>query len=96
MSRYIDANRLKETLRQGAFSSVMKVIDREPTADVQEVKYGKWEAVTEPKDNVYGAVKYKCTYCGDEVMLNPEWLDLEHYCRNCGAKMDEVIEDEID
>ena len=41
MARYIDAELLKEDLRRGCWSSVQKVIDRQPTADVQPVIHCK-------------------------------------------------------
>lgn len=66
-------------------SQYIKII---PATDVTPVKHGKWIQLSEPKDNVYGAVKYKCSNCEDIVFLNPNNLDLEKHCRNCGAKMD--------
>ena len=53
-----------------------------PTADVVEVKRGKWEKRTfivfdnEIKDS------YHCSEC------NTTWDTATNYCPNCGAKMD--------
>jgi DNA-directed RNA polymerase subunit RPC12/RpoP len=57
------------------------LIDRQPTADVVEVKHGEWMWDTE--DN------YECSLCGtktrvDEVMGMPTY----NYCPKCGTKMD--------
>ena len=59
-----------------------------PTADVQEVKHGRWSCVSEDECN------YMCD--GDEgcgrvlslVLGSPEDYDIG-YCPFCGAKMDE-------
>ena len=55
-----------------------------PTADVVEVKHGRWDVVTE-HDELWGDIDYyKCSLCG-----NMELRDLQTpYCPNCGARMD--------
>lgn len=61
------------------------------TADVQEVRHGKW--IDNAKDVYFenSFVRKHCSECGDE----PEYREgknsyvLSNYCRNCGAKMDE-------
>lgn len=57
-----------------------------PTADVVEVKHGKW--IWDIED------KYRCSCCGDitrvdEVMNQPKY----EWCPFCGAKMDGGSED---
>ena len=67
-------------------------IDEIPTADVQEVKHGKWEQQTEPLRwrDVDCA---ECSICGESYILN-EYMDIDDiryrwkYCPNCGARMD--------
>ena len=59
-----------------------------PTADVAEVKRGRWV-----ETRIWGGRNYKCSVCDfdftvDLCMGRPMW----HYCPNCGAKMDEVEE----
>lgn len=59
-----------------------------PTADVAEVKHGRWI-----ETRIWGGRNYKCSVCDfdftvDLCMGRPMW----HYCPNCGAKMDEVEE----
>ena len=55
-------------------------IKNRPSADVAQVRYGRWEWDTEDI--------YRCSNCAEkshvkEVMGHPEW----DYCPNCGAKM---------
>ena len=61
-------------------------VDRIPTADVEEVKHGKWIE----KEEIYGDVYYTCSNC------NNDWTTIDgtpqenfmNYCPHCGAKMD--------
>lgn len=56
-----------------------KVIDRiknQPTADVAEVKHGKW---------IKDRNCYTCSECGFYYFANNS---KSNYCPNCGAKMD--------
>ena len=86
MARYIRADELLKTARDGYHSdfgrsmadltSLREVIEDTPTADVVEVKRGKWIKKGNEK---------KCSTC--EFIYysnNDEW----NYCPNCGAKMD--------
>ena len=62
-------------------SSIYAVIDNAPSADVAQVRHGRWEWDTEDI--------YRCSNCAEkshvkEVMGHPEW----DFCPNCGAKMD--------
>ena len=57
-------------------------IDNAPTADVEEVKHGKWIKV---KDRgIFGKEYYLCSNCKSRNGLNISF----NYCFNCGAKMD--------
>jgi len=56
------------------------------TADVAEVRHGKWIYSEHP---VYGYAKVKCSVC-DYVMCDISlFVTNENYCPHCGAKMDE-------
>ena len=90
--RLIDADELKKPV--GSYNPVkfthefgyvisVEDIDHEPTID--PVKHGRWDLIDgcEP-------VRYGCSACHRMVWHH------ENYCPNCGAKMDEVEEDEID
>lgn len=93
MSRYIDVEVLKSRLedfsrwcKDGRKEGVDFVLDCPlpdiPTADVQEVRHGRWVS------NDLGGYKwaYYCSECGwiDGYPFN----DRHKYCPNCGAKMD--------
>ena len=64
----------------------MAFIDKEPAADVVEVRHGKW-IHSEIEDDDWGRIfhKWTCSVCGYSVAHNPAG---ENYCPNCGAKMD--------
>lgn len=79
MSRYIDAFKLKKKLREIRQRSItidrmLKIIDEQPTADVQEVRRGNWFDK--------GSLSCRCSECG--CKSNRE----SNFCPNCGAKMD--------
>lgn len=67
-----------ETLRDVVYlDGVLAVIDTTPTANVQEVRHGKWIE--------YDNGVQTCSECGEEH----EWQDYRaSYCEDCGAKMD--------
>lgn len=90
MSKYIDAEKLKaegwhlvreRSNRWQAYIEGMD-LDLVPTADVAEVKRGRW---------LWDDEGYHCSEClyhayGETgEVLSGHW----HYCPNCGAKMDE-------
>ena len=98
MPRYIDADKLKDTLQnlayddwnQGvttswatAYSECAELVDSMPTVDVEPVKHGHWIP-----DNAQ--IADKCSVCG----LSVNWERYKTpYCPLCGAKMDERKED---
>ncbi len=55
-----------------------------PVADVQPVRQGHW--LRTGRTNVYGGFEVECSVCNDSVMITN--IEYEHYCRNCGARMD--------
>ena len=66
--------------------SAQMAVDGKTTADIVEVKHGKWIE----KEEIYGDVYYTCSNC------NNDWTTIDGtpqenfmaYCPNCGAKMD--------
>ena len=93
MARYIDANNIN--LRGIAvfdqdfealipLSDVRKALQMTPTADVQEVRHGKWEKCKER------CCEYRCSVCGYELCRTT------NYCPNCGAKMDGNENSDVD
>ena len=64
--------------------NIVNCIKRQPTADVVEVRHGKWIKVMNHKE---------CSRCGNnapykKIKAGYHLQDLAKYCPNCGAKMD--------
>ena len=59
-----------------------------PLYDVEPVRHGHWRCKEVPC--IYGK-KFilTCSECGESVSVTELALTEEHYCRSCGAKMDE-------
>lgn len=62
-----------------------KVLKEQPTVEQPERKHGHW--LRTGRTNVYGGFEVECSVCNDSVMITN--IEYEHYCRNCGARMDE-------
>lgn len=71
----IEADR---NIRKGLIFARM-IIDKQSTADVQEIKHSKWEEIRDAYGQLEGWIH---TECGREVKIK------ENYCPCCGAKMD--------
>ena len=60
------------------------LINSAPTADVVEVKHGKWKNS--------GDCDWRCTNCNEYFTLDIDMHPIDdcgmNYCPNCGAKMD--------
>lgn len=84
MSRYIDADELckdrvcNDPVRIAAMCA--------PTADVQEVKHGKWIKASEK-----AYIGMKCSRCKARIRYSEYFSGNYLYCHKCGAKMDEQI-----
>lgn len=63
-------------LAEGFFEAYL-VIQKMPTADVQEIKHGKFVGRSEPFDYIVR----KCNRCAS-------YTPVGNFCMNCGAKMD--------
>ena len=89
MARYIDADVLIKNIaaiadmRRLSTKTVGIAIDDTPTAEVVEVRHGRWKKVYDKSP------RYMCTVC-NHLFNNKEYK----YCPNCGAKMDRKDEDE--
>lgn len=82
MSRYIDAEALLATLPNDLpyRASVKRVLIQAPTADVVEVRCGKWG---------FDGAGWTCSECGEYALLGKTKMQIgSNYCPNCGAKMD--------
>ena len=89
--RYIDADKISYFV--GARMQILarkEVIDEVPTADVEEVRHGKWEVRRRhehyPSGKPYG--ENVCPFC-KRADHNGDGL----YCGYCGAKMDKEKEE---
>lgn len=97
MKKYIDMDLLKSELKdlneseRLYYMGVFDVINSQPAADVEEVKHGKWENMTDV-DSAY-LNTYCCSACGTTFWIDeiPEDANYNH-CPNCGAKMDKEQE----
>ena len=110
MARYIDAEKVKRNIRVNLMPNVdvdgtvtvenaeryfLNLIDKTSTADVAEVKHGKWvDRYSEKYDNHM----YECSECrkkalydarGDELGSTKITQVLSPVCPWCGAIMDE-------
>ena len=73
-------------------TDIYNVIKSAPTADVVEVRHGKWVETQEP----LGWRDVNCAECSvcheswiiDEDSSIDDYECMWHYCPNCGAKMD--------
>ena len=81
MPRYIDAEKIKYTEYINGDVTVSKdLVEKIPTADVQEVRRGRWAHL--------GGDEWCCTCCGFVITTKGAWEEpAEKYCSYCGAKM---------
>lgn len=98
MPRYIDVESLgigranSEVFENRAYAegwnSAIDIVLSAPTADVEEVRHGKW--IYEGHNDMMGYV-FQCSVCGRWRFANsPENVIEEYpYC-HCGAKMESV------
>ncbi len=97
MARYIDAEKLKEKLRNTTrwivrkdnahnegftYDQVFFAIDEQPTADVVERKTGEWKCICSTDYWQYTYEHYRCSECG----IPAECAFM--YCPNCGTRME--------
>lgn len=59
---------------------ILHIINEQPTADVEEVRHGKW--IRHEKEGEIFA-NYECSVCS----AYPTGGIISYYCPNCGAKM---------
>ena len=97
MSRYVDIENVKlkgiSVFEQNLevlipLSDVRKSLQMTPTADVQEVKHGKWQETVPTTPKSYRRICSVC--CGVAYMIGKKYS----YCPYCGEKMDLEESDE--
>ena len=88
MSRYIDRKSLISNLKEFANEQLTPLIEnliqKQPTADVVEVRHGKWQPCFEDwRKQIEGD---ECSVCG----FQHYGTNIRNYlyCPNCGARMD--------
>lgn len=83
---YIEREEAKKVLADDYAYNAAKLIDTVPTADVQEVRHGKW--IYDCSD--IGWANYKCSSCGECFVLEAGTPQENEYnfFPHCGAKMD--------
>ena len=88
MPRYVDADMFEvvsltdksEEYTNGALH-ILDMVDKALTADVQEIKHGKWMGASDGDGIV-------CSVCGSDFCTLVLNVYNYNYCPNCGAKMD--------
>ena len=88
MAKYIDAVQCAETLSERLDISLQSLVDafvEIPTADVAEVKHGKWK-IEESKEH-FNVI---CSSCNKDFYVYKKGqyrIQCSNYCPNCGARM---------
>lgn len=95
MARYIDADKLdfrgsdfildKDNVTWIPLQYANCVVRTSPTADVVEVKQGKWYRHTKKE---HGDTCFHCSVCEKMALSDCLVWELTDYCPHCGAKMD--------
>lgn len=83
MTEYIE----REAARQAHIKASLttRLIDAIPSADVAEVRHGRWILEREPDGTPYC---FHCSVC-DNDFHHIGIMTATDYCPNCGARMDE-------
>lgn len=84
MSVYIDADLLKAEFtgnftKAYAVPLIKSIIDQQSTADVQEMKHGKWDEIRDGYGKLEGWIHKGCGRMS---------MGKDKYCPKCGARMD--------
>lgn len=92
MDRLIDADRLKEVFSRNVANgdAFNQLIDMQPTVDAVPVRHGEW--IQLEFKSIWNNKLIVCSECGELFLV--QHVESEHYCRNCGAKMDAQEKDD--
>lgn len=73
--------------KEADFVDACDAICEAPIADVRENVHGKWLVI---EDELWeGGGRYECSVCGCGFAFGAfHEMDEQHYCPNCGAKME--------
>ena len=88
MAEYIEREALMRNLKQFAPEQLTPLIEnliqKQPTADVVEVRNGEWIADRSPIE-----VEFRCSECGFSYIEADSYQECDYnYCPICGARMD--------
>ncbi|MBQ3124998.1 MAG: hypothetical protein IJC09_06230 [Clostridia bacterium] len=78
-------SKLRKKLILKGYNEYEQIIEQIPTADVAEVKHGKWESEWSIIGN---ALYFHCSVCGESDPWQHTGRGPASYCPRCGAKMD--------
>ena len=92
MAEYIEREAVRDEFYQrvleGTITSVEdtgKFLRNFHAADVAPVVHGRWIII----ERTIGMKTYRCSECKDDDFWNTRFcFGYEHYCPNCGARMD--------
>ena len=88
MDEYINKQAFLDHMkRTDRYFNVKFDIENFPNADVAPVRHGRWEEASDGDGIV-------CPFCRTDfctIIYDTEYFN---YCPNCGAKMDETVEDD--
>lgn len=94
MSRYIDADKLKQEFNTSGVvytygTQIISMVDNQPTADVRENVRGEWEHWGSPFSDESEVIDtIVCSVCGARFIEPKDETKGEYnYCPNCGAQM---------
>lgn len=84
MGKLIEAVKCAEVISEKfniPLADLVDVFAEIPTAEVVEVKRGKWL-------NIIFTQRYECSLCGNEI-----YFGKDKFCSECGAKMDGTLKE---
>ena len=95
MAEYIDRERIAAKVRELSTHllnewdtiGVLALIDRQPAADVVEVRHGRWIESELDKDFITCSV-CKTNKLKMRMAYRADYAQIFNYCPNCGAKME--------
>ena len=87
MAEYIHREAaLMKLMQDGCCTKKLQSISDMPAADVAPVVHGHWIE----KEKYSFGIMYDCSLCDNRILDNGySW----NYCPNCGARMDETVEE---
>ena len=94
MYEYIERKAIRDALydADAITMSGVKILNQFPAADVAQVRHGRWISLTDCSNaGVYCSVCNKKVYKEDYAICNRKNKLRSDYCPNCGAKMDDEL-----